>query len=391
MGSTTLCDIFDLGLSLGTLEERVVVSIVAPVANGLLVDYLPRGLGGGILTALRATEHAMEALVASSSAPLAKALQDTYAHGVSFTQAVEKHFDGATDVAVARRVLRSLEEDAMGVPEAADALASYWRELAVVGAMLQLRDGVAGVVALAGATAEQAFEAGEEAGHLVSTPRLATASSSLSPPEALFRFVHTNLVNRPGGLLAFRERCKGLGISVLKGPEARWLNKLGLLAAIEDDQWHREVPFVWKGTWYGWTKVEHEDALREQLEEDVESVRTALAQQPAAFAAEPQRTSPATEGAAQPTDLPSSSTDEEEDLRGQVSRLADDVKQLRDRGPASLKPAYSVKEAASLLGRSEQTVRRWIREGKLESAKSADSQQGRHMISYASIKRLLEG
>ncbi len=80
-----------------------------------------------------------------------------------------------------------------------------------------------------------------------------------------------------------------------------------------------------------------------------------------------------------------------DELSERVEHLSNEVEALREGGAAALKPAYSVKEAAQLVGRSEQTVRRWIREGKLESTKSSDTQQGQHMISYASIERHLRG
>ena len=78
-----------------------------------------------------------------------------------------------------------------------------------------------------------------------------------------------------------------------------------------------------------------------------------------------------------------------QELSDRVDRLSDEFEKSREGGAAALKPAYSVKEAAQLLGRSQQTVRRWIREGKLESRKSSDAQQGHHLIPYASIEKHL--
>ncbi len=74
-----------------------------------------------------------------------------------------------------------------------------------------------------------------------------------------------------------------------------------------------------------------------------------------------------------------------------MDRLRGEVDELRKGETVALKPAYSVKEAAQLLGKAEQTIRRWIREGKLESRKSSDAQQGHHMIPYASIEKHLRG
>jgi excisionase family DNA binding protein len=59
--------------------------------------------------------------------------------------------------------------------------------------------------------------------------------------------------------------------------------------------------------------------------------------------------------------------------------------------PATVHPTYTVKEAAQLLGKSQATIRRWIREGKLRSTKTSDSQQGQHLIPYASLAPFLHG
>ena len=54
-------------------------------------------------------------------------------------------------------------------------------------------------------------------------------------------------------------------------------------------------------------------------------------------------------------------------------------------------PTYTVAEASHLLGKSPHTIRRWIREGKLRSTKTSDSQQGQHVIPYASLAPFLRG
>jgi excisionase family DNA binding protein len=74
---------------------------------------------------------------------------------------------------------------------------------------------------------------------------------------------------------------------------------------------------------------------------------------------------------------------------GILEEIADELKALRKQGGREAKQAYSVKEAAQLLGRSEQTIRRWIREGKLETTKSADNQQGRHLVPHSSVAQYL--
>ncbi|MCK4282914.1 MAG: helix-turn-helix domain-containing protein [Candidatus Brocadiae bacterium] len=56
---------------------------------------------------------------------------------------------------------------------------------------------------------------------------------------------------------------------------------------------------------------------------------------------------------------------------------------------ATPKPTYSVKEVAQLLGKSEATIRRWIREGKLESRKPRQHQQGKHIIPHHSVAEYL--
>ncbi len=76
-------------------------------------------------------------------------------------------------------------------------------------------------------------------------------------------------------------------------------------------------------------------------------------------------------------------------IERQLSRIADAVGRQGGTGLGSPKATYSVKEAAQMLGRSESTIRRWIREGELESTKSAASQQGRHMIPYGSLRKYL--
>jgi excisionase family DNA binding protein len=80
-----------------------------------------------------------------------------------------------------------------------------------------------------------------------------------------------------------------------------------------------------------------------------------------------------------------------DELSERVERLTGELEELRKSGATGVKPTYSVKEAARLLGKSEQTIRRWIREGKLESTKSSDVQQGHHLIPYSSLAEYLSG
>jgi excisionase family DNA binding protein len=76
-------------------------------------------------------------------------------------------------------------------------------------------------------------------------------------------------------------------------------------------------------------------------------------------------------------------------IRGILEEMAVELKALREGGDHEVKPVYSVKEAGQLLGRSEQTVRRWIREGQLDSEKAGESQQARHIIPHASVAQYL--
>jgi len=76
-------------------------------------------------------------------------------------------------------------------------------------------------------------------------------------------------------------------------------------------------------------------------------------------------------------------------IEHQMARIADAVSRQAGREPGSPRAVYSVKEAAQMLGKSESTVRRWIREGKLDSTEPADNMQGRHMIPLASLRKYL--
>jgi excisionase family DNA binding protein len=79
------------------------------------------------------------------------------------------------------------------------------------------------------------------------------------------------------------------------------------------------------------------------------------------------------------------------DLADRVGALeAGDVQEGHSQ-PAPPPATYTVREAADLLGRSPDTIRRWIRLGKLRSTKSTDSQQGQHLIPYASLAPFFRG
>ena len=78
-------------------------------------------------------------------------------------------------------------------------------------------------------------------------------------------------------------------------------------------------------------------------------------------------------------------------LSEKVSRLTETVEKLARERSAPVRPTYTVKEAAQLLAKSTHTIRRWIREGKLQSTKTSDSQQGQHLIPHASLAPFLHG
>lgn len=77
------------------------------------------------------------------------------------------------------------------------------------------------------------------------------------------------------------------------------------------------------------------------------------------------------------------------DISRQLTRIADSLEKIASREHQEAKPTYTVKEASDLLGKSPSTIRRWIREGKLQSSKSADNQQGQHLIPRASLSEFL--
>ena len=79
------------------------------------------------------------------------------------------------------------------------------------------------------------------------------------------------------------------------------------------------------------------------------------------------------------------------ELCHQLSRIADNLEKLAEQNGHQLKPAYTVAETAQMLGKSGATIRRWIREGRLESTKSSEAQQGQHLIPRHAIERYLHG
>lgn len=90
-------------------------------------------------------------------------------------------------------------------------------------------------------------------------------------------------------------------------------------------------------------------------------------------------------GTATPSVSLNESTDS--DLHHQLCRIADALEALVHQNGQALKPTYTVKEVAQILGKSEPTIRRWIREGRRESTKSGENQQGQHLIHGHSIQK----
>jgi excisionase family DNA binding protein len=87
----------------------------------------------------------------------------------------------------------------------------------------------------------------------------------------------------------------------------------------------------------------------------------------------------------------SSETELLQAIYDELKRLGDILELRASQVGEAPKTCYSVREAAQVLGKSEPTVRRWIREGKLESTKSSENQQGQHMIPRSSLQKYVQG
>ena len=79
-----------------------------------------------------------------------------------------------------------------------------------------------------------------------------------------------------------------------------------------------------------------------------------------------------------------------EQLQRSLSELNETLRDLlSELRSQRTKQAYSVKEVAQLLGRSEWTVRRWVRQGTIEGAHVADNDKSPIVIPRWEVERLL--
>ena len=83
-------------------------------------------------------------------------------------------------------------------------------------------------------------------------------------------------------------------------------------------------------------------------------------------------------------------------LRQALAQLTDEIRSLRQDLRASMqlkgkaKPFYTVREAADLLGRTPYTIRRWIRDGKLEATKpNGGGARDQYLIEVGELRELL--
>ena len=86
-----------------------------------------------------------------------------------------------------------------------------------------------------------------------------------------------------------------------------------------------------------------------------------------------------------------------EDLRQEVSDLRERVSEALTKMGALRRQYYSVNEVARLVGRSAYTVRRWLREGRLQGIKvigdapiQRDSRRAPYLIPRDEVVRLLQ-
>ena len=94
--------------------------------------------------------------------------------------------------------------------------------------------------------------------------------------------------------------------------------------------------------------------------------------------------------------LPPVGSDDMIRLRQALASLTEEVHCLRQELRASLapqwkpKPSYTVAEVAQRLGRSAYTIRRWIKEGKLDAIKlNGGGPKDRYLIEHREVQELL--
>jgi len=74
-----------------------------------------------------------------------------------------------------------------------------------------------------------------------------------------------------------------------------------------------------------------------------------------------------------------------------LNQILSALDEIRARLAGSHKPWLTVEEVAQLTGRSDYTVRRWVKEGKLTAVRLQDTgPRGRLLIAYDQLRRLTD-
>lgn len=73
-----------------------------------------------------------------------------------------------------------------------------------------------------------------------------------------------------------------------------------------------------------------------------------------------------------------------------LSQILDELKQLRDRLEGVRKLWYTVDEIAQATGRTPYTIRRWVKEGRINAIRvSGTGPRGRLLIAHEEVSRLI--
>jgi len=220
----TLRHVFDLGLAVGTLEERVVISCFAPHTDGLLCGYGTGDVWPLILDALSDLKKKYAPLASEEDEELAKNCAERFdwLSGKAQDRFRDGHEDKATQEFGGAVQAFNLNDDGpddfmtnlvWDVPHTFSALP-------VVGALTRLVEGLRKLAASKNAQGEQAFLAGKEVGRLLETPDVMAFPNEealeAGGPAAL-SFVPTALLQRQGRLAKFWHHCNGLQYDALAG------------------------------------------------------------------------------------------------------------------------------------------------------------------------------
>jgi excisionase family DNA binding protein len=80
------------------------------------------------------------------------------------------------------------------------------------------------------------------------------------------------------------------------------------------------------------------------------------------------------------------------DIQDKAEEILDRLKAIQDRCTLRRKDFYDVEEIAQYVGRSAYTVRKWIREGKMNAIRvTGTGEHGRLFVPYGEVQRLFEG